>query len=312
MPFYTFKRNCKVYIVANIDGTLKKYKLEIYPDLSFSQTFDEQAINVKTLHDQDAMFEGAVINRANPANFKFTILLKNSMDHITVGNLLTMENPLRDGSYEALYSSDLYIDTGVDIFKLEKAVFERGTYQIQRDALVTVSIQGTARKLSRFATTGTAIPGTVSSTTASVGAIIPRAVQVELDAVALANIAAVTLELTNNVEWLNYDTLHKSLNVIAPSDTMYPEAFVVSSKTLSGTIQQYLTDMNQSRANTWSTNSLLNIRVGDLGPTWFFEVEMPGVVFTNRLDMQEALYQVYDFRMVANPTSLTTVLNHNF
>lgn len=312
MPAYHFKQNCKVYTVSSVNGTLQRHKLDVYPDLSFSQTFDEQAINVKTLHDQDAMFEDAVINKANPANFNFTILLKNSVQHETVGNLLTYKNPSRDGSVEALYSSDLYIDTGVDIFKLTKCVFERGTYQIQRDALITVSVSGTASQLSRFGPTGTVIPGTLSTGVATVEAVIPRATTVDLDGVELTNINGITLELANNIEWINYDNLHKSLSITEPSGTMYPEAFVVSSKTLSGSIRQYLTDANNSRLNTWSQGSTLRIRVGDLGPTYYLDVNMPSVVFTNRLEAGDLFMQIYDFRMRTTPTDLSTVLNYNF
>jgi hypothetical protein len=312
MPFYTFKRDCKVYLVTTVNGSLQKLQLEVYPDLSFSQTFDEQAINVKTLHDQDAMFEGAVINRANPANFNFTILLNNSLEHETVGNMLTMKNPARDGSVEALYSGDLYIDTGVDIFKLTKCVFERGIYTIQRDAIVTVSVEGTAAKLSRFGNSGIAIPGAAASSTPTVYGIIPRAVSVELDGQALPNIASISLELVNEVEWLEYDTLHKSLNVTSPADTMFPEAFVVSKKNLSGTIQQYLTDTNDDKLNSWSTNSPLNIRVGNFGPIYYLNVTMPSVAFTNRLETAEAFMQIYDFRMNTNPNSLLTILDYDF
>lgn len=312
MAFYTFKRNCKVYLVTTVNGSLKKYKLDVYPDISFSQTFDEQANNVKTLHDQDAMFEDAVITKANPANFSFTILLKNSADHETVGNVLTFKNPNRDGSVEALYSSDLYIDTGVDIFKLTKSVFERATYQIQKEALVTVSVSGTASQLSRFGPTGTTIPGTLSSTTATVAGIIPRTTDVTLGGTNLPNVGAISLELVNEVEWLNYDTLHKSLNVTGPADSMFPEAFVVSKKSLSGSIQQYLTDANITTFSDWSTGSALTIKVGDLGPVWYFIVTMPSVVFTKRLDTQDLFMQIYDFRMKSNPADLSTVIDYDF
>jgi hypothetical protein len=312
MPFYNFKRDCSVYLVTTINGPLEKYKLDVYPDLTFSQTFEEQALNVKTLHDQDAMFEGAVINRANPANFSFTILLINSTDHITVGNMLTYKNPARDGSVEALYTGDLYIDTGVDIFKLTKCVFERATYQIQRDSIVTVSVSGSASKLERWNASGVAIPGNLASSAATVKGIIPRAVNVVLNSTILPNIATITLELTNNVEWLKNDTIHKSLEVAGPSDTMYPEAFIVSGKVLSGTIQQYLTNTNKNNLQTWSTNSGLTIQVGDEGPIYYFEVIMPSVVFTNRLDVQDAFVQTYDFRMTSNPSNLTSVLNYSF
>lgn len=312
MPFYTFKRNCKVWLVTSVNGSLNRYELDVYPDLSFSQTFDEESRTVKTLHDQDSMFEAASITKANPANFTFTVLVNNSLAHETVGNMLTFKNPSRDGSVEALYSSDIYIDTGVDVFKLTKAVFERGTYQISKESLVTVSVNGTASKLSRFGASGTAIPGTLISSTATVKGIIPRIVRVDLDNVEIINIAGITLEIVNEVNWLEYSTLHKSLEITGPADTSYPEAFVVSSKQLTGSVTQYLTDANSSRLNSWSTTSSLRIRVGDFGPVYYFDANMPQVVFTNRLQTDEAFMQVYDFRMTTNPSDLSTIINYDF
>ena len=94
---------------------------------------------------------------------------------------------------------------------------------------------------------------------------------------------------------------------------MYAVAFVVSNKTLSGSIQQYLTDTNQSRLQTWDTDASLTISVGTLpGPVWYFVVTMPSVVFTNRMDTQETFYQIYDFRMTSNPANLSTVLDYDF
>jgi hypothetical protein len=311
MAFYNFKRNCKVYLVHTT--TNARYQLDVYPDLTFSQTFDEQAINVKTLHDQNAMFEGTVVNKANPANFSFTVLLNNSADHEIMLDLLIKKNTLSsDGSVEYLTSFDLYIDTGVEIFKLEKAVLERGTFQIARDAIVTVSVSGSAKKLSRIGSSGTTIPGTISTLAATVTGIIPRATTVTLDSVAAPNISSITLELVNQVEWLEYDTLHKSLNISGPSDTMYPEGFVVSNRTLSGTIVQYLTDTNLSRLQSWSTTSSLRIQIGTLGPIYYLDVNMPSVVFTNRLQTDELFLQMYDFRMVHNPTDLSTVIDYTF
>lgn len=307
MPSFHFKRNCSVYLVTSVHGSLQKYKLAVYPDLSFSQTFAEEALNVKTLHNQDAMFESAVINKANPANFNFTVLLINSADHITVSDMLTSKNTARDGSVEALFTGDLYIDTGIDIFKLTKCVFERGTYQIQKDALVTVTVSGSASKLERWSASGTIIPGTAASTTETIKGIIPRATNVVLDGVALPDIVTITLELANDVQWLDYNTLHKSLAVTSPTDTVYPGAFVVSRKTLSGTIQQYITDTNESRVQSWSTNSSLTIQVGDVG-NYYFNVIIPSVVFTNRVDPQDIFVQTYDFRMTSNPTDLSTVI----
>lgn len=259
MPAYSFKRNCKVYLV--VDNLQRK--IEVYPDLAFSQTFEEKAHNVKTLHDQTAMFEEATINKANPASFNFTVLLVKDNDFDVIGDWITGRGAANRN--EALFSYDIYVDTGVDIFKIQKSVPERATFQIIRDALVTVSIQGSASRLTRFGPTGTVIPGNPEPRDVTLNPVIPRATLVELDGVALDSVAGITLELSNEVQWLEYDTLHKSLYVTSASETLVPEAFVVSKKVLSGTIQQYLTDTNNARVNSWSTNSTLRIRVGEVG-----------------------------------------------
>jgi hypothetical protein len=311
MPFYSFKRDCKVYVVHTAANT--RYKLDVYPDLSFSQTYDEQAKSVKTLHDQNAMFEEAIVNKANPANFNFTVLLNNSKDHEVMLDLLVKKNTLTsDGSVEFLTSFDLYIDTGTEIFKLEKSVIERGTFQIAKDTIVTINVNGTAKKLSRFGVTGTTIPGTLSSVAATVTGIIPRATTVTLDGVVVPNINSITLELANEVKWLEYDTLHKSLNVSDPSGTQFPEGFVVSSRVLSGTIMQYLTDTNSSRAQSWSTTSTLRIQIGTTGPIYYLDVNMPSVVFTNTIQADDIFMQSYTFRMTHSPIDLSTVIDYIF
>ena len=303
MVAYSFRQNCKLYIVKGS----QRWLIDIYPDLDFSQTFSEKAINVKTLHDQNAMFENAVINSANPANFSFTVLLPTGINFAVIHRWLTERNGT--GSDEALYSYDIYVDTGVDIFKLTKGIATRATFQIARDRLVTVSIEGTASKLSRFGASGTTIPGTLQAKDASVTAVIPRALNIELDGVPIENIAGLSLELSNDVQWLEYDTLHSSLYVTSAADSQYPTAFFVSKKVLSGAIQQYVTDTNQTRVNTWSTGSTLRIRIHN-GTAYYLDVNIPSVVFTNRLQVGDLFTQSYDFRMNHNPASLDTIIKY--
>lgn len=295
MAFYSFKKNCTVYIVRGS----QRWKIEVYPDLTFSQTFDEMAHNVKTLHDQNAMFEEATINKANPANFSFTSLLVTGDDFKILGDWLA--NP-------ALY--DIYVDTGVDIFKITQGVLSRATFQIFKDRLLTVSMEGTASRLTRFGASGTTIPGTIQTRDIIHTPVIPRALNIELDGVEVKNINGLSLELVNDVQWLEYDTLHKSLYVTSATDTQYPEAFFVSKKTLSGTIQQYLTDSNGSKVQTWSTNSTLRIRVHN-GTAYYLDVNMPKVKISSRLDPGEVFIQNYDFRMTHSPANVTDVLNYN-
>lgn len=295
MPSYSFKKNCKVYIVQDVS----RWKIEVYPDLNFSQTFEEKTRKVKTLHDQNAMFDDAIITKANPLDFNFTVLLVKDNDFTIIGDWLA----------GASTTYDIYVDTGVDIFKLEKCIASRGTFLLQREQLITVSIEGQGSRLTYFGPAGTAIPGTLQARDSALTPIIIRSMQIDLDGVALPNIAGVSLELSNDIQWLEYETLHKSLYVTNASNTSVPEAFVVSGRTLSGTIQQYLTDTNNSRVQTWSTNSTLRIRVGD-GNSYYLDVNIPSAKFTNRIEVQDVFLQTYDFRMTSNPSVLSTVLNY--
>jgi len=304
MPAYSFKKNCKVYLVSNNART----KIEVYPDLSFSQTFDEKAIKVKTLHDQNAMFDDAIITTANPADFNFTVLLVKGNDFNIIGNWLTQRVGL--GSDEALTTYDIYVDNGVDVFKLEKGVATRGTFLIQREALVTVSIEGQASKLTRFGASGVTIPGVLQTRDSTLAPIIVRALDVLLDSVVQAHIAGISLEISNEIEWVQYDTLHKSLYVTSASDTQYPEAFVVVKKVLSGTIQQYVTDTNNGKLQTWSTSSILRIRVGD-GSGYYLDADLPKVVYTNQVQVEDLFVQSYNFRMTSSPDDVAMVLKYN-
>lgn len=304
MVAYSFKQNCKVYLVFGS----QRWQIEVYPDLDFSQTFDEKAINVKTLHDQNAMFEEAVINKANPANFSFTVLLPTGNDFNVIGDWLTARNEL--GSDEALYSYDVYVDTGVDIFKLTKGVATRATFQIFKDRLLTVSIEGTASALTRFGNTGTAIPGTIQARDNPIIPIIPRALNIELDGVEVKNVNSLAVELVNDVQWLEYNTLHQSLYVTGAADVQLPTAFVVSKKVLSGTIQQYMTEENSGRAQSYSTNSTLRIRVHN-GTNYYLDINLPSVVFTNNIQPGEVFMQSYSFRMNYSPALVSDVLKYN-
>ena len=76
---YNFKKNIKLYIVElNAAGApTNRHAVEIYSDVSASQTFDEQSYKRKNLHALIDLHEYAVINNANVANFSFTTPILN-------------------------------------------------------------------------------------------------------------------------------------------------------------------------------------------------------------------------------------------
>jgi hypothetical protein len=296
MPTYNFKKQNKLYVVR--DGL--RYLLDIYPDLSFSQTFNETNVPVKTLHSQFNMFEAAVITVANPANFSFTspILQEGDMDV-----LFTLLRDYAAGDEATLNTADLYVESNSEVYKLEKAVFESGTFQIVKDSPLAVSLSGTARKLSKF--TG-AIPGTLQPRTTRTHTAV-TSMQVAVGGVVQPYITAVTVELKNDVQWVDHATLQNSIGISDASGTMFPEAFVVGSRTLSGTIQQYITDETNSNVNTWRTNAPVNIQVTNTGSAWALEFLLPSAVFTNRLEVQDIYIQSYEFRMNSNPVLASVI-----
>jgi hypothetical protein len=301
MATYNLKKETKLYIVRN--GL--KYLIDIYPDLNFSQTFNETDVPVKTLHSQFNMFENAVITKANPANFSFTIplILQNDFNIITD---LLLDYDI--GNIEAsVKTADLYVESNSEIYKLEKAAIETGVFQIARNSLILLNISGSAAKLSKFIGT---IPGTLQSRSSTLTYSAPTSLNVVLGGVTLENITNVSIELKNNIEWIQNDTLHNSIGIIDASGTQFPEAFVVQSRTLSGNVQQYITDENGDTVNSWKIGDDLNILVGNLGSSPILEFDIPSIVYTNRLDVQEVFIQSFDFKMNTTPADITQVIKH--
>lgn len=299
MTTYNFKRETKVYVVRGGN----RYTLDVYPDLNYSQTFNETSVPVKTLHSQYNMFENAVINRANPANFNFTVPI------LYEGDLNILFNLLLDydtSSTEAtLKTADLYFETNSEVYKIEKCVMESGVFRLLNTEVMTLSLSGTGRKLSKHAGL---IPGSpvARSATRSFGRVTKA--QIAINGYEEKYIAGFSVEVQNNVNWLDFATIHNSQSVTSASSTMWPEAFVVGSRALTGNIQQYVTDETNSRVNTWQTNCTIEIRVGEVEKNYLLGIIIPSAVFTNRLGVEDLYVQSYDFRMTSNPSQLSTVV----
>lgn len=296
MTTYNLKRDTAVYVVIN--GL--KYRIDVYPDLSATQTFDETAVPVKTLHSQFKVFEGAVINRANPANFNFTmpVLLEDDLNIV-----LSLLLDWKSSTEATLSTADLYLDTGNEVFKVEKAVFENGVFQMGKNEIVSIALSGSGRKLSRFigSIPGTLVPRASTRTFSSTNAF-----SVFLNGESQSSVISATVEITNEVSWTDFATIQAALSN-ASDTTQYPEAFVVSGRRLSGNIQQYVTS-DHNNVNSWSVTTSLEIMVGNEGqdPTLHFNI--PSVVFTNGLRIEDFYVQSYDFRMNSNPETLSDVI----
>lgn len=294
MPLYNFKQNTKLLIVYDD----VQYKMDLYPDVSFSQTFNESAIPVKTLHNQYDMLDDANITTANPANFNFTIPLLVEEDLRVIMTLL-MHYDITSPEV-TMRSCDMYFVLDSCTYVIKKAVIERGTFQIVKDRILSLSVSGTGSKLSLYSG---AIPGVLEARSSTTTYVVPNSLSVSIDSLVRDSISAVTVEVSNEIQWLNFDTLHDSLKIVDYSGTMYPSNFYVAKRTVSGTIQQYLTDTNQTDANKWKLRVPIKIRVGASISSPKLEFNFINTVYTNRLDLQDLYYQTFDFRVIPDASS---------
>jgi len=248
---YNLKKSAKLYIVESSN----RHQIEIYSDVSMSQTFDEQGYNRKTLHTQNDLHQGATITKANVANFSFTTPLKNVN---TTPIVLTLGSNYTNGT---ISNFDVYIETDNLIYKIEKCVIETLTFNIQKDAILTVSVSGTGSRVSLYSTPAApqAIPGTpVSEGTATYVAV--RAISTQLDAIEMTSVAAMNIEISNSVTWSPYNTLHSSLQ----NNIAYPNTYSVGERRVSGSVTQFITAENVSTLiQDTSVNSTLDLKIYD-------------------------------------------------
>lgn len=281
---YNFKRNSKLYLVY--EGL--KYRLEIYPDLSVSQTFNEQGVPRKTLHNQVDLHEHAVITRANVANFSFTVPF---FDQSTIQKELELSTSYTNGI--APYF-DLYIESDNIIYKLEKAVFETTTFNLSRDAPITVSLSGSGSKITKV----TSIPGTLQSTPTRNYTRVSL-LEVDINTTTLSSVTSINIEVANKISWTKNDTIDQAI----AGNIIYPSSFVLSGREVRGSVTHFITDNNKSELSDNSTTSSVLISVNST----LLQFNLPSAVFTRRDDLNDLIVRIYDFRLNSNSQSVKPI-----
>ena len=289
MPNYSFLKEAKVYIVY---GTTKK-QLDI-SSVSFNQTFTEETRSVKTLHNQNNMFEGSVINTANPANFEITTNLLIEDASKIVFDRLTDTN-----------SFDLYISTESDVFYLEKCVITNGTINIERLRPLSLSISGQASKL----IPGSSVPSGMTLRTASSSRTynLNKDLLVSLSGTDISDhLVSVSIELQNDIQWIPYKTVNTA------AGTRYPTQYTVNGKVLAGNITRYLNDDTESASQSYGTNQSLRIKAGtNIGGLFKgIDFNSNNCSLTQRIQTGSVFTKSSDWRMVQNPASVSGVLTY--
>jgi|TARA_R110000803_G_scaffold194771_1_gene257937 hypothetical protein len=289
MANYSFLNEAKVYIVY---GTTKK-QLDI-TSISFSQTFTEETRSVKTLHNQNNMFEGSVINTANPANFEITTNLLIEDASKIVFDRLTDTN-----------SFDLYISTESDVFKLEKCVITNGTINIERLRPLSLSISGQASKL----IPGSSVPSGMTLRTASSSRTynLHSDLFVSLSGTTITDhLVSLSIELQNDIQWIPYKTVNTA------AGTRYPTQYTVNGKVLAGNITRYLNDDTESASQSYGTNQSLRIKAGtNIGGLFKgIDFNSNNCSLTQRIQTGSVFTKSSDWRMVQNPASVSGVFTY--
>jgi len=302
MTTYNFLRESKVHLVYG--GS--RYLLKTTPDVSFSQTFAEDAYEVKTLHDQTKMFQGTSITKANPADFSFTIHLTTEKDETIVKSLLT-DYDATEGQTR-INSFDLYIVSSESTFKLNECVITNGDFNLAKGSALTLAVSGQAQKLERVGNASYSLPGSLVSASSTRTPTLSL-IDVEVGGSDVSNIISATLSVQNEISWTPYETLQSSLSVTNASNAMYPSGFTLGRRVVSGNITQYLTNSNSSTSQTFNTDTTVRVKTIVNGST-FLDANLGNCMFTKRMEQGEALTQTFDYRLIGNPANLSTVITY--
>jgi len=300
---HSFLKESKLYIVYGGN----KYRIYTTAALSFSQSFAEDSYPVKTLHDQSKMVEGTIVNKANPAQFSFEVPLTAEKDESIVMDLITdlVSTSVSDIETQQLKEFDTYIETGATVFKISNCVITTANFAFNPRDQFKVVIQGEGTKLERAGDQDYTIPGSAQSESSTRTPVLTYP-SVTLDSLSMNSILGLTLMIQNDIEWAPFETLQQSLSVTNSSNAMFPSAYTVSNRVVSGAITQYQTNSNITQFNDFSTNSNLTIaaKKGSNNAD-FWKVQLNPIMYTARMEPDDIYTQTYDFRSTDN-TSLAT------
>jgi hypothetical protein len=289
---YSFLRESKLYI--EYGGS--KYRIYTTTAISFSQSFAEDSYPVKTLHDQSKMVEGTTITKANPAQFSFTVPLTVEKDESIVTDLITDLVATSDSDIETqqLKSFNMFVQTGSSTFKVENCIITSANFSFNPREQFTVEVQGEGVKLTRVGDESFNL-GTIQSESSTRTPLLTFPV-VTVDSLNMDNIIGVTLQIQNDINWTPFETLQNSLAVTNSSNAMFPSAYTVENRIVSGAITQYQTDNNITQFDDFSTNSNINISAKKTDGTTFWAMQINPAMYTARVNVAETYTQSYDFR----------------
>tara|TARA_R110001632_G_scaffold85316_1_gene187360 strand:- start:11041 stop:11976 length:936 start_codon:yes stop_codon:yes gene_type:complete len=309
---HSFLKESKLYIVYGGN----KYRIYTNTALNFSQTFAEDSYPVKTLHDQTKMVEGTTITKANPAQFSFEVPLTVEKDESIVVDLLSdlVSSSVAEIDTQQLKAFDSYIQTGSATFKVANCVITSSTFSFNPSEQVKVEVSGEGTKLTRVGNESYTIPGELQSETSTRTPLIVYPI-VSIDSLSMNSIISTTLQIQTDITWRPFETLQSSLAVTNSSNAMFPSAYTIKNRVISGAIIQYQTDNNITQFDDFSTNSSITIKAVQVGKpssdNGYFQINMNPSMYTARMSVDEIYTQTYDYRSTDNTALGTRITQYS-
>ncbi len=305
---HSFLKESKLYIVYGGN----KYRIHTTTAISFSQTFAEDSYPVKTLHDQSKMFEGTTVTKANPADFNFEVPLTEEKDESLVMDLITdlVATSESDIETQQLKSFDMYVQTGSSTFKLQSCIITTANFNFNPREQFKVIVSGQGTKLTRAGNESYSIPGNAQSESSTRTPLNTFPV-VTVDSLNMNSILGVNLQIQNDIEWTPFETLQSSLSVTNSSNAMFPSAYTVGKRIVSGAIEQYQTDNNITQFDDFSTSSNLSITAKKSDGTDFWKITLNPVMYSARMEVADVYTQSYDFRSTDNTALGTRITTYS-
>ena len=309
---YSFLKESKLFIVYGGN----KYRIYTTTALGYSQSFAEDSYPVKTLHDQTKMVEGTTITKANPAQFSFEVPLTVEKDESIVVDLLSdlVSSSVAEIDTQQLKAFDSYIQTGSATFKVANCVITSSTFSFNPSEQVKVEVSGEGTKLTRVGNESYTIPGELQSETSTRTPLIVYPI-VSIDSLSMNSIISTTLQIQTDITWRPFETLQSSLAVTNSSNAMFPSAYTIKNRVISGAIIQYQTDNNITQFDDFSTNSSITIKAVQVGKpssdNGYFQINMNPSMYTARMSVDEIYTQTYDYRSTDNTALGTRITQYS-
>lgn len=290
-----YMRETKLFLYQ--DGS--NYEIKLDGDFDFSQTFSEKSTSSNTLHNTQH-FESSSIVKANPADFEFraNLLLQNDAQ-ILFDNLI---NPR---------FCDLYFQTSHATFKIDRAIFTNGNFEIGRNSILKLGVSGQGALLQRVGDESYTIPG-VDVIPSTVRTPFIPGIKIILNGRDISLlIADVQAEIQNDIKWVPYETMNQALKVVDKGNAMYPSNFVLNKRIFAGSITKYVATGDESTLINFDKEAPLRIKVGKTISNIFYGLDfnMASCSFTNRVNPKEIYTQNFDWRLTSN-AELTGILKY--